>query len=85
MYFRPVRHSIRSYLQQVSANASATDSLPLAGTTFSLDGLMEHDTKLDLRICWSDTHGHTKLVMAALLEYELAPRIKDIKDQTFTE
>jgi TnpA family transposase len=51
---------------------------------FSLDGLMEHDTELDTTVCYTDTHGYTEVVMAtaALLGYELAPRIKDIKDQT---
>ena len=51
---------------------------------FSLDGLMEHDTELDTTVCCTDTHGYTEVVMAtaALLGYELAPRIKDVKDQT---
>lgn len=45
---------------------------------------MEHDTELDPKVCYTDTHGYTEVVMAtaALLGYELAPRIKDIKDQT---
>ncbi len=56
----------------------------LREAAFSLDGLMEHDTELDPRVCYTDTHGYTEVVMAtaALLGYELAPRIKDIKDQT---
>lgn len=56
----------------------------LREAAFSLDGLMEHDTELDARVCYTDTHGYTEVVMAtaALLGYELAPRIKDIKDQT---
>jgi TnpA family transposase len=51
---------------------------------FSLDGLMEHDTELDTTVCYTDTHGYTEVVMetAALLGYELVPRIKDIKDQS---
>jgi Tn3 transposase DDE domain len=51
---------------------------------FSLDGLMEQGTELDTTVCYTDTHGYTEVVMAtaALLGYELAPRIKDIKDQT---
>src|SRR5271170_1689730 len=51
---------------------------------FNLDGLLEHDTELDPRICYTDTHGFTQVTMAtaALLGFELAPRIKDIKDQT---
>ena len=46
---------------------------------FSLDGLMEHNTELDTTVCYTDTHGYTEVVMAtaALLGYELAPRIKD--------
>lgn len=41
---------------------------------------MEHDTELDPKVCYTDTHGYTEVVMAtaALLGYELAPRIKDI-------
>ncbi len=56
----------------------------LREAVFSLDGLMEHDTELDPKVCYTDTHGYTEVVMAtaALLGYELAPRIKDIKDQT---
>jgi TnpA family transposase len=56
----------------------------LREAAFSLDGLMEHDTELDPRVCYTDTHGYTEVVMAtaALLGFELAPRIKDIKDQT---
>ena len=56
----------------------------LREAAFCLDGLMEHDTELDPKVCYTDTHGYTEVVMAtgALLGYELAPRIKDIKDQT---
>ena len=56
----------------------------LREAAFSLDGLLEHDTELDPRVCYTDTHGYTEVVMAtaALLGFELAPRIKDIKDQT---
>ena len=56
----------------------------LREAAFSLDGLMEHDPELDPKVCYTDTHGYTEVVMAtaALLGYELAPRIKDIKDQT---
>jgi len=56
----------------------------LREAAFSLDGLMEHDTELDPRVCDTDTHGSTEVVMAtaALLGDELAPRIKDVKDQT---
>ena len=61
------------------------DSLPFAGGGISAwTDLMEHDTELDPKVCYTDTHGYTEVVMAtaALLGYELAPRIKDIKDQT---
>lgn len=56
----------------------------LREATFNLDGLVEHDTELDPKTCYTDTHGYTEVVMAtaALLGFELAPRIKDIKDQT---
>jgi TnpA family transposase len=56
----------------------------LREAAFSLDGLMEHDTELDPKVCYTDTHGYTEVGMAAaaLLGFELAPRIKDIKDQT---
>jgi TnpA family transposase len=49
-----------------------------------LNGLPEHDTELDPRTCYTDTHGYTEIVMAtaALLGFELAPRIRDIHDQT---
>jgi TnpA family transposase len=56
----------------------------LREAAFALDGLLEHDTELDPRVCYTDTHGFTEVVMAtaALLGFELAPRIRDIKDQT---
>jgi TnpA family transposase len=56
----------------------------LREATFCLDGLLEHDTELDPKVCYTDTHGATEVIMAtgALLGFELAPRLKDIKDQT---
>jgi TnpA family transposase len=56
----------------------------LREATFVLDGLKEHDTELDPKTCYTDTHGYTEVVMAtvALLGFELTPRIRDIKDQT---
>jgi TnpA family transposase len=56
----------------------------LRESTFSLDGLMEHDTELDPQVCYTDTHGYTEVVMAtaSLLGFDLAPRIRDVKDQT---
>jgi TnpA family transposase len=55
----------------------------LREASFVIAGLMQHDTELDPRICYTDTHGFTEVVMAtaALLGFDLAPRIKDIKDQ----
>jgi TnpA family transposase len=52
-----------------------------------LDGLVEHDTELDTRTCYTYTHGCTEVVMAtaALLGFELAPRIRDIHDQTLSQ
>ena len=51
---------------------------------FSLDGLVEHDTELDPRVLYTDTHGSTEVVMAAghLLGFSLEPRIADLGDQT---
>ncbi len=45
---------------------------------------MEHDTELDPIVCYTDIHGYTEVALAtaALLGYELAPRIEDIKDLT---
>lgn len=56
----------------------------LREATFCLDGLLEHETELAPATCYTDTHGFTEVVMAtgALLGFELAPRIKDIKEQT---
>jgi TnpA family transposase len=56
----------------------------LREAAFALDGLLEHDTELDPKICYTDTHGYTEVVMAtaALLGFELAPRIRGIKNQT---
>jgi TnpA family transposase len=56
----------------------------LRESTFSLDGLMEHETELDPQTCYTDTHGYTEVVMAtaSLLGFDLAPRIRDVKDQT---
>ena len=36
----------------------------LREAAFSLDGLMEHETELDPKICYTDTHGYTEVVMA---------------------
>jgi len=55
----------------------------LREAAYDLDGLLEHGTELDPSICFTDTHGYTETVLAAasLLGYQLAPRIKDIKDK----
>src|SRR5204863_6229456 len=36
----------------------------LREATFVLDGLMEHETELDPRTVYTDTHGYTEVVMA---------------------
>jgi TnpA family transposase len=36
----------------------------LREAAFVLDGLLEHDTELDPRTCYTDTHGYTEVVMA---------------------
>jgi TnpA family transposase len=56
----------------------------LREATFVLDGLMEHDTELDPRTVYTDTHGYTEVVMAtaALLGKSLAPRIARLHEQT---
>ncbi len=35
----------------------------LREAAFALDGLLEHDTELDPRVCYTDTHGYTEVVM----------------------
>ena len=49
-----------------------------------LDGLLEHGTELNPKVCFTDTQGYTETVLAAgsLLGSQLAARIKDIKDKT---
>jgi TnpA family transposase len=73
-------HTADNYLQ------FSQQAIPcrLREATFVLDGLKEHDTELDPKTCYTDTHGYTEVVIAtaALLGFELAPRIRDIKDQT---
>jgi TnpA family transposase len=56
----------------------------LREATFALDGLLEHDTELDPRTVYTDTHGYTEVVMAtaALLGFALAPRIARLHEQT---
>jgi len=69
-------HYLRFYQQAIPCK--------LREATFNLDGLIEHDTELDPKTCFTNTHGYTEVVMAtaAMLGFELAPRIRDIKDQT---
>jgi hypothetical protein len=38
----------------------------LREAAFALDGLLEHDTELDPRVCYTDTHGYTEAVCSAL-------------------
>jgi TnpA family transposase len=56
----------------------------LREATFVLDGLMEHNTELDPRTVYTDTHGYTEVVMATagLLGKSLAPRIARMHEQT---
>jgi len=56
----------------------------LREATFVLDGLMEHETELDPRTVFTDTHGYTEVVMAtaALLGKALAPRIARMHELT---
>ena len=56
----------------------------LREAAFVLDGLLEHDTELDPRTSYTDTHCYTEVVMttAALLGFQLSPRVRDIHDQT---
>jgi len=58
-------------------------SLALRESTFSLDGVMEHDTELAPQVCYTDIHGYSEVVMAtaAPLGFDLSPRIRDAKDQ----
>ena len=51
---------------------------------YELDGLELHDTELDPKTCFTDTHGYTEVVMAAahLLGYALVPRIADMPSCT---
>jgi TnpA family transposase len=51
---------------------------------YDLDGLLEHGTEMEPTVCFTDTHGYTETVLAAasLLGFQMAPRIKDIKDKT---
>lgn len=56
----------------------------LRDAAYDLDGLLEHGTEMEPRVCFTDTHGYTETVLASasLLSFQLAPRIKDIKDKT---
>ncbi len=51
---------------------------------YDLDGLLAHGTEMEPTVCFTDTHGYTETVLAAasLLGFQLAPRIRDIKDKT---
>ena len=56
----------------------------LREAAYDLDGLLAHGTEMEPTICFTDTHGYTETVLAAasMLGYQMAPRIKDIKDKT---
>ena len=51
--------------------------------TFLLDGLLHHDTDLEVEEHTSDTHGYTENVFALcrLLGFRFCPRIKDLPSQ----
>lgn len=55
----------------------------LRDAAYDLDGLLEHGTELEPTICFTDTHGYTESVLAAasLLGFQMAPRIRDIKEK----
>ena len=50
--------------------------------TFVLDGLLYHESDLNIEEHYTDTHGYTEHVFAlwALLGFKFAPRIRDITD-----
>ena len=75
-----MRHTLDNYLQLHGKPVPCR----LSEALFSLDGLIEHDTELDPRVLYTDTHGSTEVVMAAghLLGFSLEPRIADLGDQT---
>jgi TnpA family transposase len=56
----------------------------LREATFVLHGLMEHETELDPRTAYTDTHGYTEVVMAtaAWLGKALARRIAHMHELT---
>ena len=51
---------------------------------YVLDGLLENDTILRPREHYTDTHGFTEQLfgLCYLLDFQFAPRFKDLKDQT---
>ncbi|MCA1645157.1 MAG: transposase [Chloroflexi bacterium] len=46
------------------AASSGADHLPPARGNHRPDGLLEHETELDPRTVYTDTHGYTEVVMA---------------------
>lgn len=56
----------------------------LQEAAFVFDGQLEHDTELDPRTCYTNTPRlhRGRQATAALLGFELTPRIRDIYDQT---
>ncbi len=56
----------------------------LREAAYDLDGLLAHGTEMEPTTCFTDTHGYTETVLAAasMLGFQMAPRIKDIKDKT---
>lgn len=56
----------------------------LREAAYDLDGLLAHGTEMEPTTCFTDTHGYSETVLAAaaMLGFQMAPRIKDIKDKT---
>jgi TnpA family transposase len=76
LYAHTGENAMRVYQQPIPVR--------LREATFVLDGLLEHDTELDPRTVYTDTHGYTEVVMAtaALLGKSLAPSIARMHEQT---
>jgi len=59
----------------------------LRGSSFQPGWLMQHDTELDPKVCYTDTHGYTEVVMAtaALLGYNWLPVSKTLRTRLYTK
>lgn len=76
LYVHTTETSLRLYQQPIPTR--------LREATFVLDGLLDHGTELDPDRVYTDAHGFSEVVMAAaaLLQKELAPRLKQIHEKT---